>query len=54
MTGIHLFAITYADEIAHLSAQEIVSQAGIAPSYATEIQDGRRLAEYVQVVNDFP
>ena len=44
---IHLFGITYADELDHLTNAEIVRQAGIRESYITEVAKGRKLAKYV-------
>lgn len=48
---IHLFGIKYAKEIreSRASARDIVRAAEMSESYATEIQKGVRLAEYVDV-----
>lgn len=46
-TPIHLFGIKYAQELASLSTREVVVPAGLAPTYATEVPKGRRLAKYV-------
>lgn len=46
-TQIHLFGIMYAQELASLSTLEVVVQAGLARTYATEVHKGRRLAKYV-------
>ena len=51
-TGIHLFGIKYADELSGLSVKEIVLKAGISDKYVTEVNKGRRLAEYVKVIKD--
>ena len=47
-TQIHLFAITYADEIEGMSLPEILSRAGMPASYKTEQRKGIKLAKYVQ------
>ena len=44
---IHLFGIMYADALDGLKDNDIVRQAGIRPSYATEVAKGRKLAKYV-------
>lgn len=46
-THIHLFGIMYARELASLSTREVVVQAGLNPTYVTEVHKGRRLAKYV-------
>ena len=48
---IHLFGIKYADQIrdSGANASEIVRAAGMNDSYATEIQKGIRLSEFVDV-----
>ena len=53
-TAIHLFGIIYADDLSHLPIKDILSQAGLKPSYQTEVNKGMRLAEYVKAVNNFP
>ena len=53
-TAIHLFAIKYANDLSRLPIREILLQAGISDSYRTEVYKGRRLAEYVKVVGEFP
>jgi hypothetical protein len=45
---IHLFGITYADEIAGMSLPELTQRAGISETYKTEIRKGMNLARYVQ------
>lgn len=47
-TQIHLFAITYADQIEGMSLPEILSRAGMPESYKTELRKGIKLAKYVQ------
>ena len=48
---IHLFGIKYADEIRESggTSQDIVVAAGMSESYATELQNGIRLAKHVVV-----
>ena len=53
-TGMHLFGIRYADDLSRLSIKDILSRAGLRPSYQTEVYKGMRLAEYVKAVNNFP
>ena len=53
-TAMHMFGIKYANDISRLHVGEILHQAGISHSYLTEVYKGVRLAEYVQVVNEFP
>ena len=48
---IHLFGIKYARELQGLSLRDIVAQAGLSHTYATEINKARNLAKYV-TVND--
>lgn len=50
----HVFGILYADELHILSIEEILRLAREPWSFATEIRKGRALAEYVEVVKDFP
>lgn len=47
--SIHLFAITYADQIKYMSAKDIVVGAGLPESYKTELRKGINLAKYVQI-----
>ena len=47
--SIHLFAIKYADQIADMSAKDIVVGADLPESYKTEIRKGINLAKYVQL-----
>jgi 5-methylcytosine-specific restriction protein B len=51
VTHIHLFAITYADEITGMSLPEILAQAGLPASYKTELRKGINLAKYVRPKN---
>ena len=56
-TGIHVFAIKYARELRGLTNRHFVQmclQVGMPAAYATEINKGRNLAEYVEVVKEFP
>lgn len=48
VTHIHLFAITYADEITGMSLPEILARAGLPDSYKTELRKGINLAKYVR------
>jgi len=48
VTRIHLFAITYADEISSMSLPEILARAGLPESYKTELRKGINLAKYVR------
>ena len=48
---IHLFGIKYARQLQDLSLSDVVSQAGLSHTYATEINKARNLAKYV-TVND--
>lgn len=43
----HLFGIRYVREIAGMSCRDLTLLAGLPRHYATEIQKGRRLAEFV-------
>ena len=52
--AIHLFGIKYANELRHLSIKDILVQADMPGSYHTEVSKGRKLAEYVEVVKNFP
>ena len=57
VTAIHLFGIKYAYELRHLtnvSFRQMCSQVDMSETYSTEINKGRNLAEYVEVVKDFP
>ena len=53
-TAIHLFAVQHADALADLPIAEVLKQARLPGSYVKEIYKGVRLAEYVQVVRNFP
>ena len=53
-TAIHLFAVQHADALAGLPIGEVLRQAAMPDSYVTEIHKGIRLAEYVQVIRQFP
>lgn len=48
VTHIHLFAITYADEITGMSLPEILARARLPDSYKTELRKGINLAKYVR------
>jgi hypothetical protein len=48
VTKVHLFAITYADEISGMSLPDILARAGLPGSYRTELRKGIRLAKYVK------
>jgi len=48
VTHIHLFAITYADEITGMSLPEVLARAGLPDSYKTELRKGINLAKYVR------
>lgn len=54
-TMIHLFGITYADDIraAGVTGAEVIRASGIKPSYQTELHKGVRLARYVRVRDGF-
>ena len=52
MTGIFLFGIKYADDLAGLSLKAVVAEAGMPPTYYTEIRRGIKLAKYVQIKPD--
>lgn len=52
--AVHLFAIRYADDLTRLPIPLVLHRAGLPASYRTEIAKGINLAEYVQVVRDFP
>lgn len=49
MTALHLFGIKYADELASMPLKQLVEMAGIPPSYHVELNNGRNLAEYVNL-----
>ena len=46
-TMVHLFGIMYAEELHHLNIREVVELADLGYTWATEIQKGINLAEYV-------
>ncbi len=48
---IHLFAITYADEINSMSLPEVVALAGLPDTYKTELRKGINLAKYVRPID---
>ena len=57
VTAIHLFGIKYAYELRHLTNshfRQMCSQVGMSNAYSTEINKGRNLADYVEIVKDFP
>ena len=49
--SIHLFEIKYADQIADMSARNVVVGAGLPESYKTEIRKGINLAKCIQLKN---
>ena len=55
-TAIHLFGVKYAALLGRdgLSIKDIVRQSGLSENYADEVSKGRALAEYVEVVKEFP
>ena len=52
VTSIFLFGIIHADDLAALSVRDVVREAGIRPTYYTEIRNGIKLAKYVQLKED--
>lgn len=53
--SIVLFCIMYADELADLSLEEVVTAAGIKASYGSSHKSlGMHLARYVTVTREFP
>ena len=52
--SIVLFCIKYADELSYLSFRDVLKQAGISTNYSNCASLGSKLAEYVEVVRDFP
>ncbi len=54
LAAIHLFGITHAAQIAHLSSGQIVAHAGLPDVYRSEVCKGIALAEYVAVIREFP
>ena len=52
VTHIFLFGIIHADDLAALSVNEVVREAGVRPTYYTEIRNGIKLAKYVQMKGD--
>ncbi|OQP86670.1 hypothetical protein BTR14_09505 [Rhizobium rhizosphaerae] len=49
-TSVHLFGIRYADQLAGLSLSEILRQANMPSTYATEIRKGMKLAQFVNII----
>lgn len=47
--SIHMFGITYADQIRDIPIKDIVIGAELPESYKTEIRKGINLAKYVEV-----
>jgi 5-methylcytosine-specific restriction protein B len=47
---IHLFGITYAEEISKHSIKEIIRMSELNPSYGTEVSKGIKLAKYVKPI----
>lgn len=45
---IHLFGITYSNEISASNVSDIIDEAGISRTYKTEVSKGVKLAKYVQ------
>ena len=52
VTCLFLFGIIYADDLAALSVSDVVREAGVRPTYYTEIRNGIKLAKYVQIRGD--
>ena len=52
VTCLFLFGIIYADDLAALSVRDVVREAGVRPTYYTEIRRGIKLAKYVQIKGD--
>ena len=52
VTCLFLFGIIYADDLAALSVGDVVREAGVRPTYYTEIRRGIKLAKYVQLKED--
>ena len=52
LTCLFLFGIIYADDLAALSVRDVVREAGVRPTYYTEIRRGIKLAKYVQIKGD--
>ena len=52
--SIVLFCIRYANDLSSLSFREVLKEAGISTNYDNCSSLGRKLAEYVTVVKDFP
>ena len=52
--SIVLFCIKYTDDLTNLSFREVLKEAGISQKYDNCSSLGRKLAEYVTVVKDFP
>lgn len=46
---VHLFGIKYAQELHQLNVREVVDLADLKYTWATEIQKGMKLAEYVEI-----
>ncbi len=49
LVSIHLFGIRHAKALRGVSKSAVAERAGLPSSYATEINKGARLAEYVTV-----
>ncbi len=47
VTMIHLFGIKYCKEIKECGVSEVIKEAGIFSTYATELGKGIKLAKYV-------
>ena len=52
VTCLFLFGIIHADDLAALSVRDVVREAGVRPTYYTEIRRGIKLAKYVQIKED--
>ena len=52
--SIVLFCIKYTNDLTNLSFREVLKEARISPKYDNCSSLGRKLAEYVTVVKDFP
>ena len=50
VTMIHLFGIKYCDEILKCGVSEVIREAGIFSTYATELGKGIKLSKYVRAL----
>ena len=51
---LHRRSYRHADDLSSLSVREVLKEAGMSTNYANCSSLGRKLAEYVAVVKDFP